>query len=82
MDFNLAKEQIEIKQAAREFAEREFTSELARRCDEKEEFPFELYRKAAKLGFICPHFDEEYGGQGLGHLETLLILARARLLLN
>jgi len=74
MDFNLAKEQIEIKQAAREFAEKEFTSELARKCDEKEEFPFELYRKAAKLGFVCPHFDEEYGGQGLGHLETLLIL--------
>jgi len=73
MDFRLNEEQMEIKRAAREFAEKEFTSKLARRCDEKHEFPRDLYKKAAKLGFICPHFDEEYGGQGLEFLETILV---------
>jgi hypothetical protein len=29
----------------------EFKSELALELDRKEEFPLELYRKAAKLGF-------------------------------
>ena len=74
MNFELTEEQIDIKKAAREFAEKEFDAEFARECDRKEEFPLELYRKAAKLGFIGCHFDEEYGGQGYSHLETLLIM--------
>lgn len=74
MDFELTEEQKDIKTAAHEFAEKEFTAELAREYDRKEEFPWDLYKKAAKLGLICPHFEEEYGGQGLGLLETCLII--------
>ena len=66
MNFQLTEEQEEIRAAVREFAEKEFTPELARECDRKEEFPMELYKKAAELGFIGLHFDEEYGGQGYG----------------
>ncbi len=61
MNFELTEEQEEIKQAVREFAEKEFTPELAREYDRKEEFPMELYRKAAQLGFIGLHFDEDTG---------------------
>lgn len=74
MDFELTKEQKDIQAAAREFAQKEFTPELARECDRKEEFPRDLFKKAASLGFIGCHFPEEYGGQGYGFLEACLIV--------
>ena len=61
MEFELTEEQMDIKNAAREFAEKEFTSELGRKYDENYEFPWELYKKAAKLGFIGGDLPEEYG---------------------
>jgi len=72
MNFEFTEEQEEIRMAVREFAEKEFTPELAHECDRKEEFPMELYKKAAELGFIGLHFEEEYGGQGYGLTELCL----------
>lgn len=66
-------EQKSIKMVAREFAEKELKPELGRECDQKYMWPSELYKKAGKLGFIGAHFPEEYGGRGLGVLETCLI---------
>ncbi|MEM3730967.1 MAG: acyl-CoA dehydrogenase family protein [Candidatus Bathyarchaeia archaeon] len=74
MKFKLSEEQLEIKRAAREFAEKEFTQELALEYDQKEEFPMELYKKAAKLGFTSMRIPEEYGGQGYGVLEDCLVV--------
>jgi len=71
--FELTEEQIDIKNAAREFAEKEFTSELGRKYDQNYEFPWELYRKAAKLGFIGGDLPEEHGGQGLGCIEACIV---------
>ena len=39
LNFELTEEQEEIRMAVREFAEKEFTPEVAREYDEKEEFP-------------------------------------------
>ena len=64
----------DIKKAAREFCEKELTPELALESDKKEEFPMELYRKAAKLGFTSMRFPEEYDGQGYGLLEDCLVI--------
>jgi len=58
--FELSEEQKEIKKAVREFAEKEFTPELALELDEKEEFPIEIYKKAAKLGFTSLRIPEDY----------------------
>ncbi|MCK4313637.1 acyl-CoA dehydrogenase family protein [Candidatus Bathyarchaeota archaeon] len=69
MHFELNEEQKEIKKAVRGFCEKEFTPELALELDEKEEFPMELYKKAAKLGFTSLRVPEEYDGQGYGLLE-------------
>jgi alkylation response protein AidB-like acyl-CoA dehydrogenase len=69
----LTAEQRDIKQAAREFAEKEFT-EIARELDEKEQFDDKLWKKAAELGFLGVFIEEEYGGAGLGHLEQCLII--------
>ncbi|MGQ9538384.1 MAG: acyl-CoA dehydrogenase family protein [Candidatus Bathycorpusculaceae bacterium] len=74
MDFKLTEEQLEIKRAAREFAEKEFTPELALEYDQKEEFPLELYRKAAKLGFTSMRIPQEYCGQGYGVLEECMVV--------
>ena len=73
-DFELTEEQLEIKRAVREFCEKEFTPELALECDVKEEFPMELYKKAAKLGFTTIYIPEEYGGGGYGLLEMCLVI--------
>ncbi|MEM1565908.1 MAG: acyl-CoA dehydrogenase family protein [Candidatus Bathyarchaeia archaeon] len=74
MNFELTEEQIEIKNAVRDFCEREFKPELAIELDRKEEFPLELYRKAARHGFTSMHFPPEYGGQGRGFLETCIVI--------
>jgi len=74
MNFELTEEQIGIKNAVKEFCEKEFKPELALELDRKEEFPLKLYKKAAKLGFTSLFFPEKYGGQGYGLLETCLAI--------
>jgi len=72
MNFDLTKDQQDIKQASREFAEGEFP-EIAQECDQKEEYPKKLVKKAAELGFIGINFPEEYGGSGYGYMEKCLM---------
>jgi alkylation response protein AidB-like acyl-CoA dehydrogenase len=72
MDFKLNDEQQEIRRAVREFAEKEFTPELALEFDQKEEFPAVLYKKAAQLGITSMRIPQEYGGQGYGVLEDCI----------
>ena len=74
MEFKFTDEQNEIKKAARQFCEKELTPEIALEFDQKEEFPIELYRKAAKLGFTCMRIPEEYDGQGYGLAEECLVV--------
>jgi len=74
MDFKLTPEQQEIKKAVKEFAEKEFTPELALEYDQKEEFPMSLYKKAAQLGFMSMRIPEQYSGQGLGVLEDCIVV--------
>ena len=73
MDFELSDEQKDIKNAAREFAEKEFT-EIARDYDQKESFPRDLWRKACGLGFVGLFIKEEYGGPGLGILDHSIVM--------
>jgi alkylation response protein AidB-like acyl-CoA dehydrogenase len=68
----LTKEQIDIKQAAREFAEGEF-KEVAKEFDEKEYFDLSIWKKACENGFVGTFIKEEYGGAGLGFLDHSLI---------
>jgi alkylation response protein AidB-like acyl-CoA dehydrogenase len=72
MDFQFSKQQQDIRRAAREFAEKEFP-EVASKMDEKEEFPFELWKKACELGLIGCFIPEEYGGAGYGVTEQCCI---------
>jgi alkylation response protein AidB-like acyl-CoA dehydrogenase len=74
MDFALTKEQEEIQKAAREFAEGEFDKDIALEHERNHAFPTEIWRKACQLGFIGLHFPEEYGGQGYGTFENVLVV--------
>lgn len=74
MDFELSDIQIDIKRAAREFAEGEFTK-IAQECDRAEKLlDMSLLQKARDLGFVGIFIDEQYGGMGLGFLETALVM--------
>ncbi len=72
MDFRLSKEQIDIRNAAREFALGEFP-DRAQEFDREEKFDLEIWKKACELGFVGVTISEEYGGIGLGQFERCLI---------
>ncbi|TAK35691.1 MAG: acyl-CoA dehydrogenase [Chloroflexota bacterium] len=74
MNFDLTKEQKAIQKAAWEFADGEFDKEYALECELAHRFPTEKHQKACELGFIGMSFPEEYGGQGYGVLENVLVM--------
>jgi alkylation response protein AidB-like acyl-CoA dehydrogenase len=71
--FELTSEQSDIRKAAREFAEKEFT-DIARELDAGERFEDKLWKKAAELGFLAMFIEEEYGGAGMGHLDQCIVI--------
>ena len=74
MDFNLTGEQRDIQRAAEDFARGEFDPDAALQYDMDQQFPSALWNKASELGFVGIHIPEEYGGQGLGILENVLVV--------
>ncbi len=73
MDFYLTETQKQVKQLARDFAEKEIAP-FVRKYDEKGEFPFEIMRKLGEIGFLGIIFPEEYGGSGLTYLDYVVII--------
>ncbi len=73
MEFELTKEQKRIQQSVREFVKKEFNKELIAEFDEKHEYPVDIWKKAAELGFIGIHFPEKYSGMGYGVMENILV---------
>jgi alkylation response protein AidB-like acyl-CoA dehydrogenase len=74
VDFELTGEQKDIQKAVREFAQGEFDKDKILEWEQNHTFPKELWKKACKLGFVGIHFPEEYGGQGYGIAENVLIV--------
>jgi acyl-CoA dehydrogenase len=73
LDFSLTPEQQEIRKLAHDFAEREIRP-VAAHHDETEEFPYEVVKKAHRLGLTPAAFlPEEYGGQNLDFLTELIL---------
>ncbi|MFH1550873.1 MAG: glutaryl-CoA dehydrogenase Acd [Planctomycetota bacterium] len=72
MDFDLDEEQLAMQEVARDFAEKEIAPTIEQ--DEKEHrFRPELVRKMGELGFFGCVIPEEYGGNGAGHLASVII---------
>ncbi len=72
MTLELNKSQKQIQKAAWEFARGEFDRDDLLELEKAGEFPKTIWEKAADLGFIGLHFDEDYSGGGMGIFETLL----------
>jgi alkylation response protein AidB-like acyl-CoA dehydrogenase len=72
MDFQLSDEQKLIREAAREFAEREILPNI-RDNDREARFDRELARKLGQIGFLGAPVAEEYGGRDLDYVSYGLI---------
>jgi alkylation response protein AidB-like acyl-CoA dehydrogenase len=73
MNFELGKEQQEIKERAAEFADREVAPHAAE-LDREDRFPAETFEKLAGMGFMGLCVPEEYGGAGADFLSYVLLL--------
>jgi acyl-CoA dehydrogenase len=74
LEFALTPEQLELREWAHGFAEREIRP-VAQEYDEREEFPWEVLKKAAKVGLLAYAIPEAYGGSGVSSLLSSLIIA-------
>ena len=72
-EFTLTENQKMVQQVARDFAEKEIRPGVMK-YDESQEFPIEVVRKLAELGFMGVIFPEEYGGAGLSYLEYVTVI--------
>ena len=72
MNFEFDEEHKMIQDSVREFAEKEIMP-YGKEYDEKKEYPMEIYRKAAKLGFIGASIPEEYNGAGMDCIAEAII---------
>jgi len=72
-DTRLSDEQLAVRNLARDFAETEIRP-VVMEFDESQEFPAEIFRKMADLGFLGITVPTEYDGAGLGFVEYALIV--------
>ncbi len=69
----LTSEHEMIRQAARDFAQKEILP-VAAEFDESGEFPIETIKKMGEMGFMGIEVPEEYGGAGMDTLSYVLAL--------
>eukprot|EP00158_Paraphelidium_tribonemae_P002312 Partr_v1_DN25274_c0_g1_i1_m16724 putative acyl-CoA dehydrogenase len=65
-------DQVEFLNVARQFADKEMAPQMAV-WDREEKFPLECLKKSAELGFGGLYVREDFGGMGVGRLETSVI---------
>ncbi len=73
MNFELSEEHIMIRQAARDYAQRELIQDVIER-DEKSLFPEKHIKNLAELGFAGMMVDPEYGGSGMDTISYVLAI--------
>ncbi|MFQ5613507.1 MAG: acyl-CoA dehydrogenase [Anaerolineae bacterium] len=73
MDLQLNEEQQMIRDAARDFAQKEIVK-VAAHYDQTGEFPYETVQKMGQLGFMGIEVPEEYSGAGLDTISYVLAM--------
>jgi alkylation response protein AidB-like acyl-CoA dehydrogenase len=74
MDFSLSEQQQALQDSVRRFARQELP-EIARAIEESDQPPrLELRHRYAEMGYLGVNLDPEYGGQGLSHLDAVIVL--------
>jgi len=74
MNFELEEERRMLVATLEKFIQNECPPQFIRRIDEEEEFPHNLYKKMADLGFMAMPFPSEYGGLGGDVIDEVLII--------
>ncbi len=74
MDFQFSADQETFRRTIRQYIKRECSPEKEREREEREEFPEDLFRKMAALGFMGILVPEEFGGLGGKALDAVLLL--------
>ena len=75
MDLGLSEEQELLKNAARDFLEKECPESYVRAMEEDERgYSPEVWRKMAELGWQGLMIPEEYGGVGFGFLDLVVLI--------
>ncbi|MDW7761068.1 MAG: acyl-CoA dehydrogenase family protein [Acidobacteriota bacterium] len=72
LEFKLSEEQEALRDMAREFAENEMRP-VAAKYDQGHEFPEDVMRKAFDVGFLTCTIPVEYGGGGIGDVDTVVL---------
>jgi acyl-CoA dehydrogenase len=72
IEFQLTEDQIALQGMARDFAANEMRPKAAQ-FDRGHEFPEAVMRKAFEVGFLTCTVPAEYGGVGLGDLDTAIV---------
>ncbi|RLA25018.1 MAG: acyl-CoA dehydrogenase, partial [Gammaproteobacteria bacterium] len=73
MDFALTEEQEMIRDAAREFAQKEIAP-IAAEFDASGEFPLQSIKMAGELGFMGIEIPEEFGGSALDTISYAIVV--------
>ena len=73
MDFNLSEEHLAVRDAAREFAEKELLPGVIER-DNEQKFPAEQIKAMGQLGFMGMMVDPKYGGGGMDTISYVLAM--------
>ncbi len=74
MDFQFSPEQEMFRRTIRNYIKKECPPQEEREREEREEFPEDLYRKMAELGFTGLLVPERYGGMGGKTLDGILLM--------
>ena len=75
MDFGFSEDQDMIRQMARDFlAENCPTSFVRQMMEDEKGYSPDLWSEMAGFGWLGMIFPEEYGGQGLGFVDLMVIL--------
>ncbi|GAA5236607.1 isovaleryl-CoA dehydrogenase [Verticiella sediminum] len=73
IDFDLGSDIDMLRDAVRQFAEREIAPRAAE-IDRTDQFPMDLWRKFGELGVLGITVGEEYGGANLGYLAHMVAM--------
>lgn len=73
MNFDLGETVDILREAVRDFAEREIAPRAAQ-IDKDNQFPRELWPELGKLGLLGMTVPEQYGGSGLGYIEHVVAM--------
>ena len=73
MNFQFTEEQLNVQQAARDFAQTELLPGVIER-DEHQKFPMEQVKKLGELGFLGMMVDPKYGGSGMDSISYVLAM--------